>query len=362
MPRVQKLRGGGPVARRMTEEALEDLEALLAIAGDDPYVKLKVLGASLALGALEGDAITVAEEGDRAAALRSYRRAEALAREILAADPSDIHAEHGYGLSLIRQGRVERHEDRDAAREKIVAGAAVLEGLHRRWRDGSIEPSEYLQRNILLGLASAHQEQLFVAADLAAVRRHAESQLELNEEIARRWDDDEARFGVARSLAAVAGAMAAAGDHEGGARRFEAARAMLRTLIEEDPDNTVYRLNLGTLEWKLARCLGALGRIAEADRLANHARDVLKDLHEDDPDNLTFARDLGKCRVWVARSGEAMAAGETADGRAHLERAAEAYGGGARLWGDSAEASPEYGPAAANAERHRERVRSQMKK
>ena len=328
-PRLHDLPGGGPLTLKLIEATLEDLGALEAQGGDDPRVRTELARAYIRLGNVRGNP-SYPNLGDPAGATASYDRALEIAEKQRAERPADIGALRLYASALRARAAMSIvAEDYDVALERYQRAEEILSAIREQLPDDEATMGE---------LASTHDQLALIygrTRDLAASQRHRNREIELFDEMVRRFPDNtDARLHSALARHGLAATLLLEGKLEDAIREHELAAEKLHALLESQPESVPYRMGIAWSEFWIGRCLERLGRFNPAERSYRAALARHLALLEDDPVNAQIPTRLVNDR-WTlggfllarARANEVDVAGV----RARLEGAREQFRAGVDL-------------------------------
>jgi non-specific serine/threonine protein kinase/serine/threonine-protein kinase len=307
---VAPLAGSTPVRQTIVAEALTYLEALSAEAQSEPALQVELARAYIQIGRVQGLPGT-ANLGDRAGALKSFQKAQALIDPLVGApDPPGEHvalsveANRRISETLISMGG-RRDEAVAAARQAVslaeaflarqpgnvrgrnlLASASFTAALAIGWPDslpfwkqsGAVYDAlladrpddEGTQRNV--ALVEKYLGAFFeVSSDFAQALRHHERARSIDEQrLARNPGDATTQLDVAIDLSNVAFARWKTGYAKEAIGLYERSLAIRQALAERDPANAFARSRVAFVHtqlanvWREANAFGRAVRHAEA--------------------------------------------------------------------------------------------------
>ena len=272
----------------------------LAQQGADASLQRELGRGYLRLGDLQGRP-NYANLGDTAGALKSYRKALAQDRALLASAPDDRVARRDLATTLHRIGTFLDDKEGDlqgaVAAEREALG--LIEGLV------AANPDDVDETRVLLSVNTKLGDLLMRTGKPKEALAVFEKALPGYESLATRTSAPHDRFNVFVAESKVAGGYAGLGRYAEALARFERARALIQALADEDPHDAPSRRALAVVLNKIGDVLvktgdpkGALTRFREALAL----REALAPA---DPTNMLARSDLVGSYV---RIGDLLAA------------------------------------------------------
>jgi tetratricopeptide (TPR) repeat protein len=318
-PRLKDLAGGVPLSTEVIANAIEDLEALLAEARDDPVIRSRIAYAHLRLGDVRGNP-TYPNLGDRAGANESYARAAEIAAALATKRPDDPEVRCLVAICDRNRGAMAVYaRDHDRARRHLQAALATFESLCRDHPDELRYRAELGNtHDKLVGLSSR-------TGDAAALRRHATEYARVFTELKDLRPENEGyRAQVAFARQQLAGAHWKEGRFETAREEWNLAGKLLGGLAAEHPEKTVYRVKLAWSELWAGAAAERLGRLEAAEERFTRAIEAYAALVAEAPRNAQFPPLLAN--AWYMHGGLAetradRAGAPDAEQRGHLETA-----------------------------------------
>ncbi len=286
-PLIARLPGAAPARRALVQKGLSYLDALAQDAGADRGLQRELAAAYIAIGDVQGDPDS-ASLGDLKGALESYRKAERILDDSLAADPTDAAA--------VAAGFLNRHKIGDALAglgDHAGALAAYQDVLARGQRWLADHPQdEAAQRHI----ANAHQRigsVLQTQKDLDGALKHFEQYMDYARAFAAGGTDDLwRRRGIAVALTKLANIHYARHELPAALENYREFLAMSQQLRAAHPDDLVARRDVGIAHQWIGIILADQGEREAALESFAASSAVFEALQQDDPQDVAAPTQL----------------------------------------------------------------------
>jgi eukaryotic-like serine/threonine-protein kinase len=295
---IRDLPGAAPARRLLIHTALQYLDGLSRDASGDPGLERDLAAAYLRLGDLQGQALS-ANEGDYGAALYSYRRALALWRASLRAQPADTAARLdlvqtfgklsdltwtlgdpvaalAYSRQTVSQSRLLAAGHPEDRRYQILTAVSALDQGYKLFKIRGDRAGALL----LVGQATEQLKSLSAAnpQDLLTARR-----LALAEE-------------------RQAQILTSGGDDAGALSLDQSALQVLQRLTAARPHNTDFLDLQAFAQFNLADQLDRMRRFAQAERYGQAARTSFQALSAADPKVGEYHIGAGRTLIVMAKT------------------------------------------------------------
>lgn len=283
---IRDLPGATPARRLLVEKALEHFDSLAREAGGDLGLVRELATAYQRVGDVQGYTAN-ANLGDTPGAAASFRKAVALAEQLVAAAPTDPASRLTLAVALEKLGTTSRIlGDRPAARQALDRAQEILEVLLRELpRDGAVAHALHV---VHFRQGQLRQQQGDLDAALAgyeAARRVDEGFL------AAVPGDPRAKRDLSIALSMVA-YLEGERDPVRGLELYQALLPPAIALAATDPNNAELQRDLLVGYEDVAQMLAKVGRFAEALDHHGKALAIAESLHRADPANLQALQDL----------------------------------------------------------------------
>ncbi len=379
---IADLPGSLPARELLVTRSLEHLDRLFRQAGDDAGLRREIAAAYVELGLVQGNP-TVANLGDLAAARRSFERALAIARALVAADPSDHAARRTLALAH------EKLSDAEAWSGRVSEGAGHAREALEQWEylatadpgsvaatravatshiklgdllghpnlpslsDGPSAMREYRTSLALLvavpgdsanewatrRLVALVRER--IAAMLKVEGRHADGIAELERTLAIREGlvrERSASMNALRDLAVthelLCEARLAAGDARAALGECREGMALYESLRAADTSNAQSAHDLAVGHISMHKVFGALDDPVAALAQLDSCTALLRHLLSANADNVLALRDLARSRLYSATLHARLVASDNVaepERASHRSSAESAFEEGSRL-------------------------------
>lgn len=269
------LPGTTPARRLLVEKGLVYLNGLAAEATGDTNLQREIAAAYLRLGHLQGNP-NFANIGDTAGAMESYRTAQRLQEQIIAAEPGNksLQGELAGSLEALADLRI-TNGDSAGASELVRKAVALRES-------SGLSPE---------AVAASYQnlsQLLSQTGDSAEALRFADKSLEI---IARLSGPKNNRLlGIALGKQAIV--KDRAGDRNAATQGFQKSLAILRQLAAADPESARARRDLSFALEDFADFQRRQGQSGEAEQIYAESLAIRRELSQSDPTNIQARRDL----------------------------------------------------------------------
>jgi non-specific serine/threonine protein kinase/serine/threonine-protein kinase len=283
---VQTAPGTTAARALIVSKALEYLDTLAREAQDDPALQRELAVAYIRVGDVQGGVgKSTANLGDQAAALRSYRKALAIAEHV-AGPGSDAEQRSELMNAHSRIARVLSDQgDVEGSRRAYGSAIAVAESVSgpRPSKLRAALADTYLKRSETAAAGGRSADSVDDA------RRASELYSVLLTEAP---GDREAQRNAARAYHVMARARQRTGDLEGALAAFQRALSIREALAAAEPANALHRRAVAVVVMETAGCLVRMGRAPEAVPLYLQARATFEELVAVDRENANARRDL----------------------------------------------------------------------
>jgi tetratricopeptide (TPR) repeat protein len=379
---IADLPGSLPARELLVTRSLEHLDRLYQQAGGDVELQREVAAAYVELGLVQGNP-TVANLGNLAAARRSFERALAIARSLVAADPSDHAARRTLALAH------EKLSDAEAWSGRVAEGVGHAREALEQWEylatanpgsagatravatshiklgdllghpnlpslsDAAAATGEYRSALALLAAVPSDSASDWatrrllalvrerIAAMLRVEGRHADGIAELEQTLALREGlvrERSASVNALRDLAVthelMCEARLAAGNAGGALAQCTEGMRLYESLRAADTSNVQSAYDLAVGHISMQKVLAARGDPVGALAQLDTCTSLLLALLSANADNMLARRDLARARLYSATLHAGLAArknsAETERVR-HRASAESAYEAGSRL-------------------------------
>ena len=276
---IKDLAGATPVRHRLVADALKYLDALHREVHGDPSLQREMATAYDRVGDVQGGDFT-ANLGDTAGALRSYRKALALRKSLLAADPGSPTARREVALSHDKLGvMLESTGDVTGAAAEMRAAMQLLEPL---------VASPAADEDMRFQLAMLHDRTGMLALNVGEVARAIDQHRRALAIVAAMTPERRQAPAVRQGLATIndhlGSALIETGDLEVALRHTREALAYRTQLVAESPLSATYKRNLGVTYYNEGDVLGRMGRDREALEAYRKAAAIGEELMRVDPE------------------------------------------------------------------------------
>jgi non-specific serine/threonine protein kinase/serine/threonine-protein kinase len=311
---IATLPGSTPARRLVVATAIPYLDGLARESAGDGQLQEELAAAYDRIGDVQGSP-TGANLGDVTGALESYRKAEAIRRQVAAAKPADVDAQERLGTSAVKIA--------DALFGRGELATAVTQYRHvRTVREAALALAPG-RRSLRAGLAEVTGRlctALIPTGDVAGALDNCARNAELLRELVRTdpaggpWRAQLALNGIA-----TGNAQRLSGDPKTAAATLKGAVEALEGLLRERPDNADLGRRLAVAHAYRANALAELGDPAGAAAGYDAAVTTLSRLAAADPANARFRTDL--VYMLTKRAELQTKAGDLAGARAATTRA-----------------------------------------
>ena len=284
---IATLPGSTPARKLVVATAVQHLDGLASESAGDPQLQEELAVAYDRIGDVQGSP-TGANLGDVAGALDSYRKGEAIRRQVAAARPGDVDAQERLGASAVKVA------DALFGRGDLANAVAQYRQV-RTVREAALRLSP-TKRSLRAGLAEVTGRLCTVlvptgdvpgALDNCARNADLLRGLQASDPTAGPWPAQ-----LALNRIATGNAQRLSGDPKTAAVTLNDAVAGLQTLLRERPDNADLARRLAVAHAYRANALADLGDLAGAADDYGAAVDRLSRLAALDPANARFRTDL----------------------------------------------------------------------
>jgi non-specific serine/threonine protein kinase/serine/threonine-protein kinase len=291
---IKDLPGATPVRARLVHDALEYLDRLASEASSDRSLQQELASAYERVGDVQGGTL-VANLGDTAGAIASYRKALRLRESLLRADPPVRGAVVDAGRSHEKLGTLLWETgDVQSASASLRKALALLEPVAARQPSDHEISLQVAQTSDRLG--SLQQEQ----GDLpgALERFHHSRDIFESLPLAER-EDQKVRRALSVCYEHIGVTLLLAGDPMAALESNRKALALRAALAAAFPFNADYRRTLGVSHYNDGEILVKLGRAREA--LESYRKDlaIADGLLAADPDNEQYRGDVAYALIRV---------------------------------------------------------------
>jgi eukaryotic-like serine/threonine-protein kinase len=311
---IATLPGSTPARKLVVATAVQHLDGLAAESAGDPQLQEELAIGYDRIGDVQGSP-TGANLGDVAGALDSYRKAEAIRRQVAAARPGDVDAQERLGASAVKVA------DALFGRGDLANAVAQYRQV-RTVREAALRLSP-TKRSLRAGLAEVTGRLCTVLVPTGDVpgaldncARNAEllRGLQASDPTAGPWAAQ-----LALNRIATGNAQRLSGDPRTAAVTLHDAVTGLEALLRERPENADLARRLAVAHAYRANALADLGDLPGAAEHYGAAVDRLSGLAALDPANTRFRTDLV---YMLTKRGELLAKAGTLDrARAATSRA-----------------------------------------
>lgn len=289
---IADLPGSLPARELLVTRSLEHLDRLYRQADDDVGLQREIAAAYVELGLVQGNP-TVANLGDLASARRSFERALAIARTLVAADPSDHAARRTLALAHEKLG------DAEAWAGRVPAGVGHAREALEQWEylatanPGSVGATRAVATShIKLGDLLGHPN-LPSLSDGAGATREYRASLALLTTV----PDDSANEWATRRLVAlvrerIAAMLMVDGRHAEGIAELEQTLAMREGLVRERSASVNALRDLAVAHELMCEALLEAGNARRASGQCGEAITLYESLRAADTSNAQSAHDL----------------------------------------------------------------------
>jgi non-specific serine/threonine protein kinase/serine/threonine-protein kinase len=305
---IKDLPGSTPARRLIVDKALVYLDGLAREAGGDLGLVRELATAYQRVGDVQGYSAN-ANLGDTPGAAASFRKAVALAEQLVAAAPGDTGARLTLGVGLEKLGTTQKAMgDAKAAEQTFARSEQVLAALRRELpRDGAVAHALHVV-HIRQGQLRQQQGNLD-----AAMARYREAQRVDESFLAVTPADPRAKRDLSVALELVA-AIEGERDPVRGLALYQALLPPAIELAASDPTNANLQRDLLVGYEDVAQMQGKLKRWPEALDNQKKALVIAEALLRADPENLQAMQDLstrhaqiGDVLLGMGRTREALA-------------------------------------------------------
>ena len=286
---IQDLSGSSEARHLIVTTGLQYLNDLSKEAAGDPSLQGEVAAGYERLGDVQGRALE-ASQGNYAGAADSYRRALALRRSILIAQP---------GNSQVRRELVTNYIKLSELLLLTGNAADVLafsrEAVSNSSKLSAADPGNQDYRSVMARSLLSHGYQLFkIKGDAAAALNYIRQSLDLYRAL---WTADarDPAMGRALSLAYTRAGEILSQDPKTSSEALsmdQSAREILQKLVDAAPDNVDLAHLLAFADWGITGVLIDLGDLEGAAQHGNAALRILKKLSAADPGIAEYHADV----------------------------------------------------------------------
>ncbi len=314
--KIRDLPGSTEAREMVVKTGLEYLDSLAQEAANDPALQMELARAYVEVGDVQGD-VRAASLGRTREAIESYRKALALAEQVVARAPNDLEALRLLSSCYVKVGDTQAETGEIAAGiEMLDHGLRVGESVYAR-KTGELPDFMLLIRGYeRLGDAQLHNRDPVGA--LKSYRRT----LEVSEQRAAAFPSDRAQNSLALTHSRVGDALAERGDLVGTMESYRHAQVIREALVRDYPSNGMYRRELKVLYNWLGNFSGNSQYLNLGDRAAaldyyRRGLIIAEELAAADPKNVQGRHDLA---VSVGKMGDILADSEPASGAEYYRR------------------------------------------
>jgi serine/threonine protein kinase/tetratricopeptide (TPR) repeat protein len=258
------------------------LEEVLAADPHDPGMK-STLGEVLSHIGTVADA-----SGDVETALDKGRRAVAVFEELIAANPNN----HDYQFALLAANACLRYAlvDSSLLSEAIAHSQAVIANLRSM---AAADPKDVQIRRSLSVAYNALGKDLLASGDVnGALKSHSEALSIAESILAADRETEESKSDVAFTVQRLGEAQFAAGDYQAALENYRKALAVREPTLTADPSNARAKADACSIYADLAKALAATGNPAEAAKQFNKAIPLAEGLAAAAPTNAKLHAEL----------------------------------------------------------------------
>lgn len=279
----------GPTQARqaVVREALEYLNRLAADAGQDSSLQRELMEGYLRVGDVMGNQF-VANVGESASAAESYRKAQAIAEELLKKNPQDRAARRGLARASLRLGDLE--QDRAEALRKYTVATELLRSI------AAVHATPEGEQDMMYAykrLGFAQYDSGNYPAALANYSNYLDlARKQLERERAAGEPSEDALRAVAFGYESVGKVLGRNNAREEGVAQLRRAIDEYEAILRKFPASTRARRDLSLSYTLLADLLSASGRDDEAVTLHRKTVALLEQQLASDPANRQAQRDL----------------------------------------------------------------------
>ena len=320
---VADLPGSTPTRQLIVSRALEYLNSLAQEAGNDPSLLRELASAYVKVGNVQGNPNN-SNLGDTAGALESFRKAKAIADQLLAQNPNDAQARRQLGVAQEKMCDVQAAMgDLPAAVANAQRSLAAFQAL------AESNPADVAAQQ---SLAISHFKTGDVLGnpnfpnngDVAGAMNHYDAALKILQSLPVGSADD---FKTRRLIGLVEERLGTIFEETGNIaeaeRHYQASQVIRLQLAEQHADNTEIVRDAAIAHEKIANVQTAAGNFAGALENRQRSLEIFTRLAEADPRNVLAQRSLGISYLHLAELLESPQIGRRNDAVANYRRALE---------------------------------------
>jgi serine/threonine protein kinase/Flp pilus assembly protein TadD len=284
---IQDLSGSTRAREKLVKMALEYLNGLAQEASQDSSLQRELALTYQKVGDVQGNPY-VANLGDTAGALESYRKALAIRQVLVAGDRANTQFRRDLAVSYNRVadmlaltgdtvGALEGYRKALAIREALVAGD---------------QTNKQFRRDLAISYERIG-DTLMTTGNLAEALDHHRKSLALSQAMA---DENprsvEARRGLFISFTKIGDVLALTGDPTAARENYHQAVAVIERLSSENPENALFRRDLSIGYDNIGDMLKQTGDLAAALQSYRTSLAITEALAAKDPTNVQLRRDV----------------------------------------------------------------------
>ncbi len=313
---IEKLPGSTPARALLVRRSIEYLDSLAQEAAGDVSLQAELATAYERIGDIQGNPY-VANLGDGASSLQSYRHALALREAILQKNPRDVTAQLDVAQSLLSMsGAIEYAEGADAALSLSQRALQLCEAVAAQ------QPQGPRWRRLLMGSNEAIGNDLAAKNDHAGALERFRKNLALLEGLCQEAQPTAAEKAkclrrLAINLRKIGDAEWKTGDKKNGLETSRRALAQFESLAAADPNNAEARFALTAQHTSLGNYLWEQNDLPKALQSYAWALQLDEASVKADPANVQMRRslitDANNVGYVLAQQGKAAEAREKCD-------------------------------------------------
>ena len=314
--KIKDLQGSTEAREMVVKTALEYLDSLAQEASNDSALQMELAQAYLEVGDVQGD-VRASSLGRTREAIESYRKALALAEQVVARTPNDLNALRLLSAGYVKLGDTQAETGETAIGiETLGHGLRVGESVYAR-RTGELADFMLLIRGYeRLGDAQLHHRD--VAGALQSYRRT----LQVSEQRAAQFPSDRAQNSLALTHSRIGDALAENGDLVGTMASYNHALLIREALVRDYPTNATYSRELKVLYNWLGNFSGNPQFLNLGDRTAaldyyRRGLVIAEQLAAADPKNGQARQDLA---ISLGKVGDILSELDPKSGAEHYSR------------------------------------------
>jgi non-specific serine/threonine protein kinase/serine/threonine-protein kinase len=316
---IEPLQGSLPARQLIVKTATEYLERLARERRDDPALQLQLAQSWVRIGEIQSSRGR-ASFGNTEAALVSYQRALASARDLVLAEPSNAN----YGLLLVRT-QIHVVEVLEALKRLPEARDLCAESFALDERLAAFHPETAAFECEKVHAHSRLAEILLHLGDSDGALEHHHASTAISETLARDWPGDATLIeALGETLEREGEMLDAKLRHDEALSLERRALSIFETLVASEPDRASFRREIAVCRHRLARIHNHQGCSDEACDESRACLEVFEALARGDDANSAAVSDLAS--ALGQHGGLLLAAGRAADAIPCLERSIERFG------------------------------------